>query len=81
MKTPPRCIFCRCTTNNACSLPGGSTCRWLITNPRVCTSPACAFAAGLLEGLHHSGHPRRISLSWAQLVYEQARIRLGAPKS
>lgn len=68
MKTRPRCIFCRCTNSH-----------WLITVPRVCTLPACAFAAGLLEGLLHSGHPRRISRSWAQIVYERACNRLGAP--
>lgn len=74
------CIFCHCTDDDACTLSGGANCSWLSDKLPACTAPACAFAAGVLDGFLRSGYRRGISLSWAQIVYEQACIRLGAPK-
>jgi hypothetical protein len=36
-----RCMYCGCTEDRACRLPGGDTCCWIGALCDVCSSPPC----------------------------------------
>lgn len=39
-----KCKYCGCTEDNACRLPEGGTCWWLVKARDVCTGPRCQTA-------------------------------------
>lgn len=81
------CRYCRCTEDNACRLPDGEPCSWLVATQDVCNSPSCIreHQAALAKAqAARSRRPRRLNsaeihqLKMAELAARRRRWREAA---
>ena len=42
-----RCVYCGCSDDHACLIPGEGQCAWVCESPAVCSAPACAPRFGM----------------------------------